>query len=181
MTFQKILVALDQSRQADQVFAQALDLAQKEGGQVLVFHALQWTPAVRSSYFLETGLLGNSDIHHPISALHPGTLQADLERANSWLQTCANQATTQGIPTQCILRLGNPSSAICDIARNWGADLIVVSRRDHSKFPEILLGSVSNYVLHGAPCSVLVLQGDKHAVDDPTATTQAEGVSVGDR
>ena len=174
MAFQKILVAIDQSQQADEVFTQALNLAQK-GGRLLVFTCCEWTPEVRSSYFSETGMLGSSDMHYPVGALHLGALQADLERANSWLQAHAKQATAQGVSTQCALRLGNPSSAICDVAQNWKADLVVVGRRDHSKFPEILLGSVSNYVLHRAPCSVLVVQGETRSIENRSAAAQTEG------
>ena len=178
MAFQKILVAIDQSHQADEVFSQALDLTQKEGGQLLVFNCCQWTPAVRSHYFLETGLLASTDMHYPVSCLHPDMLQDELEHTHRWLQAYEKQATTQGVSTQSALRLGNPSSAICEVAQTWGADLIIVGRRDHSKFPEMLLGSVSNYVLHHAPCSVLVVQGNGLAMDDLSAPAQAGEVRV---
>lgn len=42
------------------------------------------------------------------------------------------------------------------VARNWQADVIVIDRRGIS---ELLMGSVSNYVLHHAQCSVFTVQG----------------------
>lgn len=44
-----------------------------------------------------------------------------------------------------------------------------MGRRGHKGLSEILLGSVSNYVVHHAPCSVLVLQG----LTAPTGDTLA--------
>ncbi|HIK43734.1 MAG TPA: universal stress protein, partial [Leptolyngbyaceae cyanobacterium M65_K2018_010] len=38
-----------------------------------------------------------------------------------------------------------------------GADLIVVGRRERGRIKAALLGSVSNYVVHHAPCSVLIV------------------------
>ncbi|NEP40617.1 MAG: universal stress protein, partial [Okeania sp. SIO2H7] len=35
---------------------------------------------------------------------------------------------------------------------------IVMGRRGHSVFSELLLGSVSNYVIHRAHCSVHIVQ-----------------------
>ena len=57
-------------------------------------------------------------------------------------------------------RLGNPGSVICDAAREWGADLIVVGRRGYKGLTEVLLGSVSSHVVRNAHCSVLIVQGD---------------------
>ncbi len=55
--------------------------------------------------------------------------------------------------------LGDPGRIICEIARDCDADLIVMGRGNHSGLNEFFLGSVSNYVLHHAPCSVLAVQG----------------------
>ena len=40
MGFHKILVAIDHSEQSPLVFNQALDLAKKEGAQLMVFHVI---------------------------------------------------------------------------------------------------------------------------------------------
>ncbi|RMG10302.1 MAG: universal stress protein, partial [Cyanobacteria bacterium J055] len=37
--------------------------------------------------------------------------------------------------------------------------LIIVGRRGRQGIEEAVLGSVSNYVVHHAPCSVLAIQG----------------------
>ena len=65
-----------------------------------------------------------------------------------------------GIPTESKCEVGHPGSLIRDLAMNWSADLIVMGRRGLSGLQEVFLGSVSNYILHHAPCSVLIVHGE---------------------
>lgn len=52
---------------------------------------------------------------------------------------------------------GAPDQQIVERAKDWGADLIVVGSHGRG-FWGRLLGSVSNGVVHHAPCSVLVVR-----------------------
>jgi nucleotide-binding universal stress UspA family protein len=51
----------------------------------------------------------------------------------------------------------NPAQALLDTAR--GADLLVVGNRGHGGFTGALLGSVSQHLVHHAPCPVVVVRG----------------------
>ncbi len=53
---------------------------------------------------------------------------------------------------------GSPKVEIVEEAENWGADLIVVGSHGYGFFERMLIGSVSNAVLHHAPCSVLIVK-----------------------
>ena len=81
------------------------------------------------------------------------------EQGLELLRSRTDEATAAGVSTEFTQNSGNPGRTICDLARNWGSDLIVIGRRGHSGLSELILGSVSNYVLHHAPCSVLTVQG----------------------
>ena len=52
---------------------------------------------------------------------------------------------------------GPPEKMIVDLAKDWGADLIVVGSHGRG-FWGRMLGSVSDAVVHSAPCSVLVVR-----------------------
>ena len=53
---------------------------------------------------------------------------------------------------------GNIKQGIVDEAKKFEADLIVVGSHGYGFFERMLLGSISSYVVHHAPCSVLVVR-----------------------
>jgi nucleotide-binding universal stress UspA family protein len=53
--------------------------------------------------------------------------------------------------------LGTPAERIVDIAAKGGYDLIVMGRRGHNPLVTLLIGSVSDRVVHLARCPVLVI------------------------
>ena len=68
-------------------------------------------------------------------------------------------AGKEGVPLTSEMRMGiSPAQGIVDFAEEKKADLIVVGARGMGGFRKLLLGSVSNTVLHYAGCSVLVIK-----------------------
>lgn len=53
---------------------------------------------------------------------------------------------------------GSPQRVLVEKAKEWGADLIVVGSHGYGFWSRALLGSVSNSVVHHAPCSVLIVR-----------------------
>lgn len=53
---------------------------------------------------------------------------------------------------------GNVKEEIVEAAKRFGADLIVVGSHGYGFLSRMLLGSVSDFVIHHAPCSVLVVR-----------------------
>jgi nucleotide-binding universal stress UspA family protein len=56
------------------------------------------------------------------------------------------------------LESGKPASKILELAKKWPADLIVMGSHGRGRMQGLLLGSVSQEVLHHAPCPVLVVR-----------------------
>jgi nucleotide-binding universal stress UspA family protein len=56
------------------------------------------------------------------------------------------------------LLFGSPDSRIVETAESIGADLIIVGSHGYNRWERLLLGSVSDSVVHHAPCSVLVVR-----------------------
>ncbi len=56
------------------------------------------------------------------------------------------------------LLVGSPESRIVETAEDMVADLIIVGSHGYNRWERLLLGSVSDSVVHHAPCSVLVVR-----------------------
>ncbi|MGF1602952.1 MAG: universal stress protein [Thermosynechococcaceae cyanobacterium] len=59
--------------------------------------------------------------------------------------------------------LGDAGFSICDVARTWQADVIIVGRRSRAYLSKLFLGSVSNYISHHSPCSVFIVHPPENA------------------
>lgn len=156
--FQKILVAMDNSAISEQVFDTALSLAKAMGATLMLLHVLsteeEHTPAIPGISLLNYYPEMSQQIM--MCALHQWET---LEK--QWLEllrTRTQKATSAGVNAQFTQKLGSPGKTIREVACTWGADLIVMGLRGHSGVNNLVLGSVSNYLLHNAPCSVLVVQ-----------------------
>ncbi|MGD9683713.1 MAG: universal stress protein, partial [Candidatus Obscuribacterales bacterium] len=64
---------------------------------------------------------------------------------------------------------GSPAEAICQEARDVGADLIIMGSHGREGFSRLFLGSVAEDVLKQAPCSVAVIK----ELQDPGESEQA--------
>ena len=58
---------------------------------------------------------------------------------------------------------GSPAQAIVEEAESWGADLVIVGSHGYGFWERMFLGSVSNALVHHAPCSVLVVRKRKNS------------------
>lgn len=72
------------------------------------------------------------------------------------LNILEKQAQENGVETDILQEIGRPGHAICALAQERNVDLIIMGNRGRSGLSEAVLGSQSNYVMHHAPCSVLI-------------------------
>jgi nucleotide-binding universal stress UspA family protein len=68
-----------------------------------------------------------------------------------------------GTVTNAFLRQGPPIDAILSIGEELGAGLMVIGSRGMGSVGRLLVGSVSEGVVHHAPCPVLVVRGGQGA------------------
>src|SRR5262245_6850447 len=61
---------------------------------------------------------------------------------------------------------GAPGAVLCERAEALRADVVVVGSRGRGAIRRALLGSVSSYVVHNAPCPVLVVRAGTVAEPD---------------
>lgn len=53
---------------------------------------------------------------------------------------------------------GSPDSRIVELAEERQADLIIIGSHGYNRWERLLLGSVSDSIIHHAPCSVMVVR-----------------------
>jgi len=135
--FKTIVWATDGSPNAETALPIAKALVQEHGGSLVVVHIVQ-------RFATETGL-----------AVH-----ADEELVKARLEKVVEELSGEGIDVR--LRIVNhigpqPAHEIADVARELGADLIVMGTRGHGAVGGLLLGSVVLRLLHVAPCPVVAV------------------------
>ncbi|PSO48127.1 MAG: universal stress protein [Cyanobacteria bacterium SW_9_44_58] len=161
MTYQKILAALDGSSQGEAVFNQAIAIAKPYQAQLLFFHALIFDGRSMEAY---SGIYGQNVMS--LSSSLQEHIEAQTQEVETWLQNYSQRAQQEGLTVEYDWKIDDPSSWIRETAKSWDADLVILGRRGRRGLAEIFLGSVSNHVVHYAPCSVLVVQGKNVADSD---------------
>lgn len=165
--YRKILVALDSSDLQAPVFTAALELAKATGATLMLLHVLsafeEGSPGIpMRSYHTSYPVLDESTW-----ATYQHQWQNYEQRGLDRLRDRQEQAQAAGVIAEFTQTSGEPPRMICEMARTWGADLIMVGSHGRRGISELLLGSVSNYVMHHAACSVLVVRGQDIAPKAP--------------
>lgn len=154
--YQRILAAIDQSALSERVFATALGLAQTQRAHLHLAHCFT-LPMPTNLDFGDRYRASAKEF----LAIAQEQLDANLEHTRQWLASLEAQAQEAGVDVSWDWRGGEVGPQLCEIAHHYQADLIVIGRRGRGRLQAALLGSVSNYVLHHAHCSVLVVQNSE--------------------
>jgi nucleotide-binding universal stress UspA family protein len=159
MSFKKIFVPLDDSELSHRVFSQALELALIDRAQVMLFNCVSISSLGETAVPIPVDLGMNAELMNQAYQAQHLRLESEEKQASSLLKNYCDAAAKQGLQVEFDCKMdGDPGHSICESAQNWGADLIVLGRRGRTGFAEAFLGSVSNYVVHHASCSVFVIQ-----------------------
>ncbi len=135
--FKTIVLGLDGSDASKRAMSVAVELAKRDGARLVLVH-------------VEQDVAGKGGA--PIVATED-EIQAEIRGQ-------ASELSEQGIDTTVEMRnimLGGPAHPMEEIAEEVKADLIVVGTRGHSGIAGLLLGSVTQRLLHIARRPVLVI------------------------
>jgi nucleotide-binding universal stress UspA family protein len=141
--FKKILVPLDGSELAEYALKQALNLAHMISGEVILVHAIP--PK-------------NTQPHQYEQVWHRQSLEQARPAALRYLQAVRASYQTPDIALRPQVIEEDEASAIVDTAEAEAADLIVMSSHGRSGITRWALGSVTEKVLHGASCPVMIIR-----------------------
>lgn len=142
--FKTILVCSDGSEHALKAAKQAVEIARLHQGSLLLLHV---EPCELQPYTVPWQLeIGEATMPH-LSAEHKANLEATIA-------LCKDDRITY----RCRHEHGHAAEQIIRVAAEEEADLIVMGSRGLSEWKALLLGSVSDHVLHHAHCSVLIVR-----------------------
>ena len=135
----RILLATDGSEDAALAARAAVDLAIGAGAELHVAHAWRAVPTTRFEAFVRARLLAEARELLEAQAALLGEAGADVAGTH--------------------LREGPAVDEVVDLVGEIGADLVVVGSRGRGPLKRLVLGSVSEGVVHHARCPALVLRG----------------------
>ncbi len=172
--FNKILVPIDHSDASAALFNHALMLAKATHSQLMLLHVLSADEEGSPGLPMYPQLTYSPNLDETVWEVYQERWEAYENRHIEQLKRYAEGAEAEGVQVEITQTSGMPGKVICNLAKTWSADLILMGSRGRSGLSELLLGSVSNYVTHHATCSVMLLRNSKHAAP-PTEEGKPEG------
>lgn len=142
----KILLATDGSEDAILAARAATDLCAATGSEVHVVHALQ--PLPRYAYPGVT-----AEVYSRVLEVREGAARDQLDEQKRRIDEGGGKVA------EVHLRSGPAVDEILELAEELEAGLIVMGSRGMGLVERVVIGSVSEGVVHDASCPVLVLRG----------------------
>ncbi len=138
--YNKILVAVDLSDDSHKVIAAAVGLA-GEPAKLFLVHVVE---PVAAAYSMDWYAVNINELHTEAIAF-----------ASERLKTIAKE---EGLPEgQAYTLPGSPAAEVPNLAREIGADAIVIGSHGHSGWKALMIGSTAMKLLHHATCDVLTV------------------------
>ncbi len=146
----KVILATDGTKQSEAAIEMTKTLNLKEGDEIRVISVMDMALPLPIDVY--AGYLPSTDEIET----------AVKENAEKILETTGNKLkelfADRNIFIVAELLNGSPESRIVEKAEEIEADLIIVGSHGYNRWEKLLLGSVSDSVIHHAPCSVLVVR-----------------------
>ena len=142
----KILVGVDPSTFSGDVLKAIVKQFRVENTEIRVLHvlqpiALEAPPQMGSGYVPE--------------------LEDEMPAARELVARIANELSGAGFRVDTAVTAGDVRETIVDSAGTWPADLIIVGSHGLTGLKRFLLGSVAEFVVRHAPCSVEVVRSQQ--------------------
>jgi nucleotide-binding universal stress UspA family protein len=149
----KLLVAIDGSEASHKALQTAIDLAVPTQAIVLLITVVE--PV--SDYFPKV-MMPTGDWVGWQSVPNIELEKALMETGQTLLQKSESACQEAGVECQTRLEIGNPREAICALIKDEAPDFAIVGSRGLGTVERLMLGSVSDYVVHHATHPVIVVR-----------------------
>ena len=138
----KLLVPVDGSENSLRALDHAIYLAKKTGANITAMNVIENPPTV----YVESQKLLND------------LLAKFREESANILDKCKQIAEKNDVKIETVMGEGDAASTIVGYAQKGDFDTIIIGRRGFGRFKEMMLGSISNKVLHHAKCTVMIVK-----------------------
>ena len=146
----KILLATDGARQGVAAMDMLKRLVVRDGDQIVVVSVVDLPLPVGMDIY--GGYMPETAEIEKTAKENASRVLSDAEKslkAEYW---------DRNVEISTELLFGSPESRIVELAETIKPDLVVVGSHDYSAWERLLIGSVSDAVVHHAPCSVMVVR-----------------------
>ncbi|HWS72571.1 MAG TPA: universal stress protein, partial [Thermoanaerobaculia bacterium] len=141
--FRRILLPTDFSTASEWVFDDAVRIAGAEGAELLILH-IRMTHRSKPD---ELRLPADPSVYEYAEQYELEKLRERIVRGNAAVQT---RLVVQQAP--------DPGGAICSVAKDEAADLIIMSTHARHHVAHLILGSTTRNVITNPPAPVLVIR-----------------------
>jgi nucleotide-binding universal stress UspA family protein len=149
----KILVSIDGSQASENALAKALALAAPLKAEVVLLTVVEplssYIPEVMMPTGDWVGWRGLPDVELERKILSAG--QSLLKKAQD---TCSMSQ----VESRTRIETGQPRDVICHVAEQENPDILVIGSRGLGSVERLMLGSVSDYVLHHCQAPTLIVR-----------------------
>lgn len=150
----KILIATDGSNHSAKAVETAAGFGFPPGSEIKIISVTETPPPINLDVY-GSGFVPPSA---ELEKIARENAQQILENAKKIL---IETFTSENIIITTEVLYGTPESEIVETAEKMNADLIIVGSHGYNTWERLLLGSVSDSVVHHAPCSVLVVRSPR--------------------
>lgn len=172
--FKKILVAVDCTDESRSVFEKAVDLAKAMEAKLMIVNVLTGAEGGQPDVLAYPPVFQYSVVSEAAWQSYREHIEQMKGKSLAQLEEYTNIASNAGVEAEFTQTPGDPGRTICHLSDTWEADLIVVGSHCRRGISELLLGSVSNYVMHHAASSVLVLHEQRAKAGEETESDRAQ-------
>lgn len=150
----KILLATDGTKCSEDAVRMISNFAFSESDTIKIISVIDM--ALPLSVDIYGGFLPpNIELEKAVKENADKILIETSDKVKSFLKLNPVQISTEVL-------FGSPESRIVETAEEMKADIIIVGSHGYNSWERLLLGSVSDSVVHHAPCSVLVVRTSKN-------------------
>ena len=140
--YQKILVALENSRADEALLPHIIELAKLHDSELVLVH------------------VADGFVARNYDQLKLAESQ-EMKDDRAYLESSAQKLRSQGLKVSTLLELGDPGEGILKAAQDRQCDLIAMTAHGHRLLGDLLFGSAIHTVRHKAEVPVLLVRAGK--------------------